>query len=111
MTTASEAHNLMSPAYLQDRVMHLEQENAHLRFLLESNLRERVAGTLFRFQEGGVVSLTHGQLAELVVAKRESVSKTLAELRELGVVQTGYGRVTIVDLERLMELAGQEASE
>ncbi len=65
--------------------------------LEESRKQERYGGSL------NEVRITHQELAGLVGASRESVSRSLAELEEEGIVKTGRGRVTILDRARLEE--------
>jgi CRP/FNR family cyclic AMP-dependent transcriptional regulator len=52
------------------------------------------------------VCLTHEQLAEFVGTYRETVTKALSELRELGLIELRRGRVVLLDAEALAALAG-----
>lgn len=68
----------------------------------------RLAAVLVRLAgERGTTldSLTHNDLAEMVGAYRETVTKTLDELQAQGLVELQRRRVVIRDLERLRALA------
>lgn len=52
------------------------------------------------------VCLTHEQLAEFVGTYRETVSKALSELRELGLIELRRGRIVLLDPAALAALAG-----
>jgi CRP-like cAMP-binding protein len=51
------------------------------------------------------VRLTHDQLADLVGATRETVTKVLGELRERGLIRLRRGRIDVVDPVAVLELA------
>jgi CRP-like cAMP-binding protein len=52
------------------------------------------------------VRLSQATMAELLGARRQSVTRVLAELRERGLIQTGYATTDIVDEQRLTDLMG-----
>ncbi|MGI8746954.1 MAG: Crp/Fnr family transcriptional regulator [Deinococcus sp.] len=52
------------------------------------------------------VRATHELLAEGSGSTRESVSKVVTELRDLGLIETGYRHITLLDLPGLRDLAG-----
>ncbi|GGJ71592.1 Crp/Fnr family transcriptional regulator [Deinococcus aquiradiocola] len=52
------------------------------------------------------VRATHELLAEGSGSTRESVSKVVTDLRDAGLVETGYRHITLLDLSALRELAG-----
>jgi CRP-like cAMP-binding protein len=45
--------------------------------------------------------ITHEDLASLAGTVREVASRTLSALEKKGILRTGRGRITILDLERL----------
>ena len=55
--------------------------------------------------------LTHEALAKLISSTRETVSKTLEEFADQGLVELGYRRIQLVDWPHLRELAGFEAND
>jgi CRP-like cAMP-binding protein len=79
------------------------------------DLRGRLALTLldlaatFGVPEGGSVRvelpITHENLAEMIGASRERISKTMAELMRDGLIQYTRQSVTVVDLPGLKEVA------
>jgi CRP-like cAMP-binding protein len=55
--------------------------------------------------------LTHEELAAMVVASREAVSIAMGRLRRQGVVETRKGAITVVDHEKLREIADGHAGQ
>lgn len=82
------------------------------------NIKERVAFTLLdesQRQAGygdpyNELRITQQELAGLVGASRESVSRALSKLEEIGAVETRRGRVIIRDRAILQELTQQDQS-
>ena len=78
-----------------------------------SNVRERLAMTILdesaRQQGNGKSSdeirITQQELAGLVGASRESISRTMSRFADSGMVQTGRGRITILDRGALKALS------
>jgi len=80
-------------------------------------LRARVAAELLELshsdlsQRGGdgtsTIRLTHGELANAVGAARETTTKVVGELKRLGAIHTGYGKITVRD-ERLLRKVADE---
>ena len=78
------------------------------------NVRERLAMTILdesrrqRTNEKPVdeIRITQQELAGLVGASRESISRTMTRLEKDGMVQTGRGRIRILDRQQLSELSG-----
>ncbi len=54
------------------------------------------------------VRATHELLAEGSGSTRESVSKVVTELRDAGLIETGYRHITLLDLAALKTLAGSD---
>lgn len=78
------------------------------------NVRERLAMTILeethRQREDGKpadeIRITQQELAGLVGASRESISRTMTRMEEEGIVHTGRGRIQILDRQQLSELSG-----
>ena len=90
---------------LAGRITDLEER------LDESSLRDipaRVAAAVVRAAEhgGGSIALTHLQVAELVGTNRETVTRTLGEFQERGLVRLGRGRIEVLDADGLRATAG-----
>lgn len=71
------------------------------RFLLERAQNAAASGG-----DGRCVAVTHELLANATGTSREVATRTLDRMRGEGVLRTGRGRVEILDLHRLEELAG-----
>lgn len=56
------------------------------------------------------VRATHELLAEGSGSTRESVSKIITELREHGLIESGYRHITLLDLDGLRDVATQAAA-
>lgn len=90
---------------LSDRITDLEER------LDESALRDipsRVAAALLRAaqQDGPSVRMTHQQLAELVGTHRETVTRTLGEFRDRGMIRLARGHIDLIDMAALEQAAG-----
>ena len=83
--------------------------DAQRRELASLDVVGRVARRLLelreRFADGDDVEVTHDELAAWAGASREAVTKALAVLRTIGVVETGRGRVTVLDADALRRRA------
>jgi len=112
-----ERHMLSDPRiairisrYLGEQVARLEER---LTDLALRPLIARVSSTLVRLAGSQRVSLlghvsirlTHGQLAGLLGATRESTSKTMAELASRGLIRQARGRIVLIDRDGLAVLS------
>lgn len=101
----------LSLQWLRGVACRLEQIQRHVLMLVTKDLRGQVATLLLTAQEeqpDGTtnVTLSHRELAELVGAKRPSVSRVLTDFREQGLVRTGYGHIELLDPVALGDIAG-----
>lgn len=97
---------------LSDQLTRVMAYEYHLQI---GDLRQRVARYLLELSRtplGGTdeqsrlyVRATHELIAEGTSSTRESVSKIVTELRAEGLVQSGYRRITLLDIPALEELA------
>lgn len=89
--------------------LHVEQRGADLVRRIARRLAE-MAGAAAP-ADGGAVSLriSHGDLADWVNANRETTSRALGRLRDLGLITTGRERIDVVDLDGLLRLASSIA--
>lgn len=72
------------------------------------SLRQRCARWLLTAHErrpGEDLTLTHESLAEMLGARRATVSQTLSELQRAGAVQAHHARIAVVDAARLAAAA------
>lgn len=78
-----------------------------------SDMRSRVAAVLLRryAQEGAdAVTITHQELADAVGTYRETVTRTLGELQDMGLVALKRRRIRITDTTGLRELVDTDTS-
>ena len=73
---------------------------------MHHNVEARLCDSLLQLgDENGLVYRTHQQLADLIGARRETVSRGLARIRERGVIETGPGWMRVLDRERAGAIA------
>ncbi len=91
---------------LQNHIMKLmarRLQHAYQRIddILRLPLVDRVGRHLLaakrRTPDGGSIVMKQSDLAEAMAASRVSISKAMSQLSTLGLVSTGYGRITLVD--------------
>lgn len=90
----------------------LETTQRRMLSVLTRSLLSQVATVLLehrvRAPDGGwVVLMAQETVAELLGARRQSVSRVLAQLRDEGALASAYRRVQLLDLERLAQVAGE----
>jgi CRP-like cAMP-binding protein len=97
---------------LAGQAMRLEQQLEQPAF---QEVPVRLAQVLVQLAEdnGGELpsSLTHEALAKLISSTRETVSKTLGQFADEGLVELGYRRIRVLDWPRLRQVAGLEDGE
>ena len=91
--------------------LRLDDDRRRLLAILSSDLTAQVAFLLLEHAEPGdggppVVHLTHDVIAQLLGARRQSVSRVIAELRERGLVATAYRHAVLLDTDGLQDIAG-----
>lgn len=96
---------------------HLSRRMRELESRLEEGLlrdmRSRVAAALLRLRErqgGDAVTITHQELADNLGTYRETVTHTLGELQESGLVSLQRGQVQIRDPRALAEIVASEVA-
>ena len=106
------------PELLKDLAQHLSQGLAEayrrIERLATQRLKNRMAAALLELsetplaheEEGKVVlKATHDELAAAVGSVRETVTKVIGELAREGYIRSGYGKIQLLDLKGLKELA------
>ena len=88
-----------------------------VRRLVTQRLKNRIAAALLELKDTAlgqtdpkgrpVVRLTHDDLAAAVGSVRETVTKVVGELSREGYIQSGYGKITLLDLKGLEDLANR----
>ncbi len=80
----------------------LSSAHSRLLSLLAGDVRAQVVALLVQEScRGETIRLTHHEIASMVGAQRSSVTRALYGLSVDGVIETGYGQVTILDPHRL----------
>jgi CRP-like cAMP-binding protein len=89
----------------------LDADRRRLVIVTSRPLVAQVAYLLLELGEGDetgqcVVRLSHLTMAQLLGARRQSVTRVLAELRRQGMVSTRYGTTVLEDRDRLRQVMG-----
>ncbi len=83
----------------------LAESEARLEELAYRDVPTRIASVLLRMSRDGVTAdLTHEELADMVGAHRETVTKALSDMREQGLVRLGRRHLEVLDRARLRSL-------
>lgn len=97
---------------LARQALRLEQQLEQLAF---REVPVRLAQALLQLAEdnGGELppNLTHESLAKLISSTRETVSKTLGQFADEGLVELGYRRLRVLDWPRLRQVAASDGRE
>jgi CRP-like cAMP-binding protein len=87
------------------RVIEAEQQLEDIAF---KGLVARIASLLLRESEDGeVTGLAHRDIAERLGVYRETATNGLNELKSAGIIVIGRKKISITDLERLRQIAGE----
>jgi CRP-like cAMP-binding protein len=88
----------------------LDADRRRLAVMTTRRLEAQVVFILLEQQEpdgaGMVVHLTHEVIADLVGARRQSVTRVMRKLTGDGLVSSGYGRIELLDIDGLRALLG-----
>lgn len=100
----------VSLRWMRSIAVRLDDDRRRLLALTCSDLRAQVAFLLLdqavpRPDGNPVVGLSHGVLADLLGARRQSVSRAIAELRDEGLIGSGYRETVLLDVAGLERLA------
>ena len=91
--------------------MRVEAEQSRVVTLLTKDLSAQVATLLIdhRVEEGSawMVRMPHQTIADLLGARRQSVSRVLGQMRRDDLVRSRYGAVEILDLDGVAAIAGR----
>ena len=104
-----EQHPILVWALLQtytERQLQIEQNMEDVAY---KTLPERLSKKLLEYtdmERGEIVGVSHQNLADQLGTYRETISAILRTFKQDGMVELGYRRITIVDDEGLMDLAG-----
>ena len=94
---------------LQTYGTRLQQVEDSLEDVAYKRLPDRLAGLLVGLshgENGSLRDISHQELADRLGTYRETISAMLREFKHRGLVESGYRRIDIVDVEALKEVAG-----
>lgn len=77
--------------------------------LLQTAAKNQAASNAARAPLLPVVALTHEELAQMLGAHRETVTRVLNEMRQANIIELRRGQITLLDLEKL-KIIGQNDS-
>jgi len=115
MLPASEARNMtiqhpiLGWGMLQTYGRRLLQVENSLEDVAYKKLPERLAALLLEFNDnsdGLITGVSHQLLADHLGTYRETISAILRDFKRQGLVQLGYRRIKLLDIETLKEIAG-----
>ena len=103
----------LSPAitlrWLVASLSQLERTQRRVLNLMHKTVLAQVAGLLVNeSDERGEVALSQATMATLLGASRQSVNEALNELKRRGHVATGYRRVSVIEPEKLKQVAAED---
>ena len=89
----------------------LESTQRRVLRLMHRTVREQVAELLLDEADAyGEVHLSQASLASLLGASRQSVNEALSELRDAGLVETGYRVIRVIDGRGVAAISGSQAA-
>lgn len=102
----------LSMRWMASIARRLDADRRRLVVVTSKPLVAQVAYLLLELAEdaGGtsVVRLSHTTLAQLLGARRQSVTRVLKELRDSGLVESRYGATALLDVAGLREVVGRQ---
>lgn len=105
----AQRHPILNWGLLQTIGKRLFQVENHLEDLAYKRLPERLAALLLELGggKGGLITgISHQSLADMLGTYRETVSAILRGFKKAGLVDLGYRRIRILDVEGLQATAG-----
>ena len=104
-------HPAICMRWLVAGLRQLEETQRRVIHLMHKTVLAQVADLLLEEQSPtGEIRLSQASIATLLGASRQTVNESLARLKELGAVETGYRRVQVIDTETLKAVANEEKS-
>jgi CRP-like cAMP-binding protein len=98
-------HPQLSKRWLTSVAQRLAHSHDRLTSLLGEPLEVQVAQLLLDESVDGVVTLPQTTVAALLGVRRPSVNRVLRKFARAGVVEVGYGKVEIIDRQRLAKVS------
>lgn len=102
-------HPAICLRWLVSGLNQLERTQRRIIHLMRKSVLAQVADVLTEeTTDSSEVSLSQASIATLLGVSRQSVNEALGNLREMGVVETGYRRIKVLDPDALMAVAGEQ---
>lgn len=104
-------HPAVCMRWLVAGLRQLEETQRRVLHLMRKTVLAQVADLILEEgQETGTVGLSQAAIATLLGASRQTVNESLARMKELGAVKTGYRRIEVVDRTVLGAVAAERLS-
>jgi CRP-like cAMP-binding protein len=103
----------LSMRWMTSIARRLDDDRRRLVVVTSKPLISQVAYLLLDLAEAdlhgrGVVRLSHTTLSHLLGARRQSVTRVIAQLRQRGLVETAYGATVLLDEDGLRDVMGRD---
>ncbi len=97
-----ESSTSLSLAFLTAAMRALGESHDQLELLLGRTARQQVAGLLVEHaDDAGHVEMSQTTMAAMLGVRRQTINRSLSELAEAGLVETGYRSIRVLDRNRL----------
>ncbi len=104
-------HPAVCMRWLVAGLRQLEETQRRVLHLMRKTVLAQVADLLLEeSQDTGTVGLSQAAIATLLGASRQTVNESLARMKELGAVETGYRRIEVVDRAAVGAVAAERLS-
>lgn len=103
-------HPALCLRWLVAGLRQLQQTQRRIVHLMHKTVLAQVADLLIEesTHNSGSIELSQAAIGILLGASRQTVNEALGTLRELGAIETGYRRITVVDADTLTRVAAGE---
>jgi CRP/FNR family transcriptional regulator, cAMP and macrophage regulator len=104
-----EKYPAISLRWLSSLVRRLEQAQRRIVALMVGDIRVRTIAIIAEellVAGRSEVRLSQGEIASLLGATRQSVNRVLGQLGSEGLIKQEYGKIEVLDPDRILELAG-----
>ncbi len=103
------SHPAICMRWLVAGLRQLEETQRRVLHLMHKTVLAQVADLILEESKGNsLVFLSQSAIATLLGASRQTVNESLARLKELGAVETGYRRIEVLDREVVAAVAGEQ---
>lgn len=104
-------HPAVCMRWLVAGLRQLEETQRRVLHLMRKTVLAQVADLLLEeSRHTDAVELSQAAIATLLAASRQTVNESIARLKELGAVETGYRHIGIIDRARVAEVAAERLS-